>query len=316
MACYSIRTVRANGAWEGTSNQLWQRTYKQTFRVKFDDRFSGPATIFRGIKDPRSGISLPQVGAIYSRGGTEFDNYAFAQSVNPKFECLWGTGTSWLVDVTYGPYDANEFPENPVDWPLIMWWGSHKYEKVQEKDVVTGKPILNSAFDKFADPKLIDDSRPILYVQRNEPVATFDPLLANNLYDHVNQADWVHGTGAKQFTFAQYCVKFSDRTMDKPVKNPIDATYYYVCVYAFELDKDGWIYKPLDQGYAVLDASTPPARKKLVGPDGQPLNEAALLDGSGHELATSATPVFLDYDVYPRADYTVFDMDLSKAIGR
>jgi len=315
MSVVSVKRIKEPGSRSGTSNQLWQRTYKEIWHVVFDNCESGPATIYQGVTDPNTGAKLPAVGNSYFVTTVESDNYSFVQTLNPRFKgALANNQGLWEVEIDYGPYDPAEFPQNPVDWPLIMWWGSHKYEKPIEEDI-NGDAIVNSAKDKFADPILIDDSRPVLYVQRNEPVHGFDPLLADNLRDNINSVDWVHGTGASQIVFPQFAVKFSDRTMDKPVKNPVDGTYYYQCVYAFEFDKSKWKVFPLDQGFAFLDTSSPPNRVKLLDKDGQPYSEPVLLNGSGEINPTNAAAVFLEFDVYPEVDFAIFNMDLSKALG-
>ena len=317
MAVYSVRTVNDAGSWSGEFSRNWQRRYTQTFRVITDNRTDGPVVVSKAV-DPNTGRRIPQIGDYYQTSAVEVDRYSFVEKVDPKIEKLIRnanfSGISWIVTVNYGPYDATEFSENPVDWPLIVWWGAHKYERVIDRDI-NAAAIVNSADEPFATPVLRDDSRPILYVSRNEPVATFNPYLADDMRDTINNADWVHGTGPRKITFPQYFVKFSDRSLDKPTKNPVDGTYYYPCTYAFELDRDKWKKRILDVGYSFLDGSTPPTQQRITGKDGQDLGEPQKLDGSGHRLAATAAPVFLEFDVYEETDFGLFNIDISKAIG-
>jgi hypothetical protein len=314
-----MAVISATRAWgpiqtRSTFNRSFQRTYELLYRYECDNREDGPVTIRQSINPSTGKKWTPLMGSYYYVNATEFDAGAFvtdedwtleSASANPEH-------ATWLLKLSYGPFDTSLFGSNPLDWPPILWWGSHKNDKVIEADI-NDNAIVNSAGDRFSDPDVKDDSRDILFFQRNEAVSGFDPTFTGQYRDCINTADWVQGS----VTFPQYSVKFSDRTIDKPVYDSNSQTYYYVATYTFEIDwKKKWKKIKLDQGFAVLDSGSPPKQKRLTDSKGQPLGEPTLLNGSGQELSPiGSTPVYLDFDVYDEIDFGVFNIDLTKCVG-
>ena len=286
---------------DGEQNNTYQRTYTRTFRVICDSRNDGPRTA-------REASGIPSIGNTYSRGN-ESDSGAFVQSVKARCESAGANPdhSQWVVTVAYGPYNSNVFPSNPVSWPVLVSFGSQKFERVVVRDV-NGDPIRNSAKDPYSEPVTVDDSRPILTVVRNELVSSYDDTVAGQYRDKVNLNAWNN--------CAVKTVKCSSITTSQQQYDSVNDMWYFQVTYVFEYNPDGWKKKLLDQGFAELDGSSPPKQKLIKGPDGQPLNEPCLLDGSGAKLASNGTPVFTDWEVYTAVDFSGLNIDLSTALGR
>lgn len=308
MAIASVEELKGQGRRSGTKNRLWERTYRRTFRVQTTTPHDGPK-IVQIATDPGTSVAIPGIGAFYTNGTaafvqTETDLGSFVEDVQAEEEDI--DGLAWIVTVNYGPYPANIFPINPVDWPLKVWYGSQKFETTVDKDW-QGEEIANSAFTPFDPPVTIDDSRALIHCQRNELVSTFDEQLPKRYKDHINQADW-NGYGREN-------VKCSEITTSEPQYDTNAQAWYYVVNYTFEIDDNQWAKTLLDQGFMHLDTSTPPQQVALNDKQGQPLTKPVPLDGSGQRLPTTGTPVYLTFDVYPLADFDHLGIDLSTRLG-
>lgn len=313
MAVVSVESLPEG--WEGTHNSLWQRTYKRQFRVETDSRTDGPVTI-RLATDGGSPPAplVPRVGGSYFVTSTEKDLGAFVTNVTTAFEDFNELGgLAWIVTLDYGPYDASSFGPDPTAWPMLVSFGSARYERVVTVDQA-GAPILNSAGDPFDEPVTVDDSRSVITVERNELVkyvagtggggsVGFDPTLAERYRDKVNASPW-NGFAAKT-------VKCSGITTGNQQYDSNAQVWYYTVSYVFEINRDTWVKHLLDQGFNVLVSGKPtPVMSK-----GQRVEEPVLLDGSGNQL-TTGSPVFRSFDAYPSDDFSVFNIDLSAALGR
>lgn len=291
------------GVRSGSKNELWQRTFTRVFQVITDTPTDGPLAVMEAV-DPLTGVAVPAVGASYSTG-YEYDDGSFVQSL--KAQEVSEDGKQWDVSVEYGPYNAGLFPVDVISWPFELTVDGQKYERAITKDV-SGNAIVNSAKSPFQEPVTVDDSRTLIKVVRNEPILTYDFTLAELYNDKVNNATW-NGYAAKT-------VKCSGIVPGKAQYDSNTQTWYFAVTYTFEVNRDTWTRNLLDQGFCVLDSSSPPKQKAVKGVDGQPVSDPVLLDGSGNQLATTGTPVFLSYEVYPAVDFGVFNMDFATALGR
>lgn len=290
-------------SWTGGRNRLWQRVYELGYRVECDSRFDGPAV----IRAAAVGV-LPQIGDFYNIGGSEVDGGSFVE--DEQFELEYSDAQKniavWKYTVKFGPYDASQFPENPIDWPIKVRFGGTRFERLCPRDD-NGDPILMSNKLPPADPVTRDDSRSTIIVTRNELVSTFDFELAKSYRDTTNDAAW-NG-------FAARTVKCGIIETGEPQYNSVAQVWYYAVQYPFEINEDTWDVVILDQGLMKLDGSSPPKPIPITR-KGQPVTDPVLLDGSGHELATTGTPVFVTKRVYPMRDFSVFNIDLATALGR
>lgn len=290
-----------------TQNNLWQRTYHLEFLVETVDDAVGSRAV-RLAADPLTGFYVPSVGNSYSfMAGTpyaEADTGSFAQSVTAT-EDDDGGGRQWTVAVDYGAYDVSgSQPADPTQWAIKVTHEAQSYERVVAFDQ-DGVAIRNSAGDPFGDPVTVDDSRSVLAVERNELVSAFDLTLSEQMRDKVNAAEW-NG-------FAARTVKSRPVTTSQPQYDATNNVFFYAVKYVFEVNRDTWTRKLLDQGFAAVDPTD--GKLKAVTEGGQPVSEAVPLDGSGHRLPPGGTPVALSFEVYPAADFGVFNLDLSTRLG-
>ncbi len=286
---YSRRSggVAVNGA----------RTYVRAWEVHCDAPTDG---VVAALAHP----DLPRTSDFYL-AGAEWDEQSFVQSLSVELLSYNGDSVDYLVTANYGPFDAPSYGTEPLEWPIRIRASFQQYEKVIWVDQ-DGKAVRNSAGDPFGDPVVVDDSRPMLVVTRNESVNAFNLTLAAQQKDKVNAAVW-NGFPART-------VKCSDIQTGDEQKDPATSLYYYSVSYVFDIKWETWTREILDQGFAYLDGST---RKPFLDDEGQPISDPKLLDGLGEELdASMDPPVLLSYRVYPDTDFTVFNMDFAEAIGR
>ena len=78
--------------------------------------------------------------------------------------------------------------------------------------------------------------------------------------------------------------------------------WYWRLTYQFHLNViDTFTAKILDRGFRKANG------RMILGPDGRPPTEPALLDGSGNPLAIGGTPVFREFQIYPGRNFSVFN---------
>lgn len=292
---------------DGGHDALWQRKYTRTYRVVVDDPNDGPAVI-RAARDGSGNPYVPIHGTAYYRSAAERDDFIFANNTQASYVQTTADGLAvWNVVVEYGPYDPSTFSATPTDWPTLFWYEKAQYQEAIIKDV-SGAPILNSSFERFEDPYMSDVRRRVLMFERNEAVDSYDPDFHDAFEDTLNDDVW-NG-------YAAGIVKCVSIVPGRPQRDTNSGTWYFTVVYAFEINPAGWAFRPVDQGYSVLDGGSPPAPKRLLGSDGQPLAEAVLLNGSGQKLATTGTPVFLSFDVKPQVSFEPLDLLISNCLGK
>lgn len=273
------------------------RTYTRAWEVVCDDPNDGPLTA-------TNHADLPTLRDFYSLPGGEADPNAYVQNVEANVLHWLGDGVVWGVTAKYGPLDPGESAEG-VERKIRIRCSFNKFERVIWVDQ-DGEPIRNSAGDPFGDPVVIDDSRPLIVVTRNEDVNAFDLTLAGEYQDVVNSATW-NGFPART-------VKCTEIQTSEEQKDTTSGLYYYTVTYVFEIKWDTWNRKILDQGYAYLDGSD---RKPFLDDEKQPISDPKLLDGSGGELDVAMDPpVELDFRVYESKDFDIFNIDFAQAVGR
>jgi hypothetical protein len=285
-------------------NSQWQRTYTRTFRVVLK-RKAGPITVSRA-KDPSTGLAVPRVGDYYSFRG-DVDRLSFCQQLEPK--CESEDGLQWLVTAGYGPFDAQQMPENPMDQPIRVNWGFAEFQKVAVTDI-EGAAIVNSAGERFTSAAEIEDSRPVLSITRNEP--TFDPAVAAAYKDAINTDTFFGGDPG-----TWKVVK-----LDGDLTWSQNAGWYYVVNYEFQFNPENWLLKIDDNGLRETsdDGSLIPIVKKdasgkAIWPCG-PVTDPCLLDGQGKQLGEGASPVILTFHVRKELAFQDLGLDPAGAPGQ
>jgi len=289
----------------GGINAKWERTYVRVFDVVTSDPYVGVVAI-------RLDSRIPAIGSVYTNGLSignplrEYDNGSFAQSHN--YECLSeGAGIGWRVTVNYGPYNTAEFGSSPTSYKIRVRFGGERTERVVDFDRY-GNPLMNTAGDRFGDPVTVDDHIRTMIITRNEPVSTFDPELASELSDTLNDATW-NGFPAG------YCkmgiIETSEEQWDS-----FSQLWYYTVTYPVAISRGKpWRKDLLDQGFNELDAY---GDSKPIMYKGQPVSDARPLDGSGHVLDGTdgySSPVVLPFDVYDVASWSALAINISLRLG-
>jgi len=171
--------------------------------------------------------------------------------------------------------------ESPLEAPWIVEWDFVMSNEPIDTDI-DGKPIINSAGESFDPPITKDFHDLLLRIQRNE--ATFNPIIANDYKGAIN-SDWFWGFAPGLVK----CVQFTARTA-------IRGTFWYWQVrYAFQMRKDGWQRRIIDEGYRTKTGElTSEGRAKYKNitddgtPEGDPVSQPVQLNGEGAELPQSA----------------------------
>lgn len=285
------------GARSGGIDASWKRTYRRAWRVVTDTQWTGALAVRTSIP-----VSLGNRYQLKDDAGTvyEHDDAAFAMKVDASVDSAAEDDRTWTVTVDYGPFDPTQFPENPIDQPLKISWGSNRFERTcdetaPDSDGAT-EAIVNSAGDYFDPPIAMDDSRPTLKIVRNEP--TYDPHYAYLWKDTLNQDAW-NG-------FDPATVKMVT-PLGELQYNPL-CGFYYTITYEFEINEDGWVRKVLDQGLRILD-DTGDDQEQALDQKGQAVTSPVLLDGNGAKLASGDDPFYLEFKIYKEADYSVLGLD-------
>lgn len=284
MAVIKSVELKKNGNTAST-DQAWKRYYTQTWIVITDSPTVGAGSA-------RNAVPVV-IGSPYVAAG-ESDTGAFCTNVEAKPSAE--DGCQWDVTASYGPYDATQFPENPLDRPPEYDWEYERTEEVAEEDANTN-PIRNAAGDAFDPPVMQDVRRAILTLVRNEP--TFDPDLSWQFHDKCNSGTfWGAGPGIVKV----------EGIVPKRVFNQMIG-WYFTVTYKFLFDRRTHDAKPLNQGMKAVDPSDSTKLVVVTDENGAPLSSPAPLDANGHQLKPTDSPVYLQFQVYERIDFSVFGFD-------
>ncbi len=279
------------------------RTYRRTFLVVTDTKTDGPQAILGA-----SGI--PQHLSAYSlTSETDFAALAVSFSARqlPKTPLHWHVTVSYTTDVDKDKEEqqggTSEGDGDILLEPPTVAFGFETYRIVAHEDVGGEDPIalVNSAGQPFDPPLMIDDSRPVLTVARNE--FAFDPLQAIDFKDAINNDKFI---GAE---IGQVKVKGITATTELQPGNP--ESEFWRVTYIFLFRREGWKLRVLDTG----------TRVKTGGPGGEfkPYTEDGVvteveLDGFGNKLTDGANPVFLEFDVYKTRTFAQLQIDQTLGI--
>jgi hypothetical protein len=155
-----------------------------------------------------------------------------------------------------------------------MTWGFSQFTRPVAKDL-DGKAIQNSAGEWFDPPPEIDDSRPILTIQRNQ--ALWSPALAIQYQDAINSEPFLG--------FAKGVVKVAGISATNQIEN---GQAFWSVTYEFHFRRDGWELKVQDRGQnrKWKDGDRPDLQGKLIpiGDGGIFTSVAVPLDGNGQPL--------------------------------
>jgi len=314
MAVVSVQEI-----WNGRTGDLnakLVREYLRVYRVQTDSKLDDQVIVM-------SATGLPRLYDIYLGPNGAYDTGAIVSSGHARQED--NSPFFWIVEVKYSsevgenrkwdnsPEQARDQTQNqnPLYRPPSIKWSGQEYQRpIQEAaevlDGIThfGNAIVNSAGEMFDPAAEVQDANLTLVIGRNEPLASQDVLLA---YMNVVNSDYFMGwpPGTALMKPIEYDSNFEN------------GLYYFKATYTIHfrssisggvqddgavlpIVQEGWILKPLDQGYAKLvqddqgDFHNVPIRVQ-----GQPITAPQLLDGTGQVLPIGDPPVFRKFRVYP-----------------
>jgi hypothetical protein len=282
-------TITINETFDGRQADVSedsQSTYTRTFEAHTGDPRIGAVLV-------KAALSLA-IGQPYSTGFTgEAD--AGAVLLRVALSCNADDGCTWAITASYGPWTERPREENPLDEPEELEYGGEQFERIADVDV-DGNAIVNSAGDYFDPPVVMDDSRPLFTITRNE--ASFSASVADSYRDTTNDATF--------FGFAAGTVKCGFITAVRKWHAKVPGHFYWTVKYPFYLNRDGWTKSLLDQGLRKAELVGATLTRKQITIDGQLATSPVLLNGTGGVLAPNGTPVYLEYRVYPESDFSTF----------
>lgn len=263
------------------SNTKGVRTYTRTklFRASSqdDDEY-----------DVGSHPSVALIGSVHPSDTTAWCTQLTVENTN-----FWA---GWTVTEQYS--SENELAENPLFEPATFDWDFEQFERVADVDK-NGDAITNSAGDIFTDPPLMrDDSRPLCTVTKNLAAV---PTAILTYQDAVNSSAFT----LDGLSITTGLAKMNRVSVSR--KQLRNGYTFRVVTFDIHLQRDAWNLKPLDYGYRAKSGSD---RTAIVSTDGTEPRTPVLLNGSGAVLSppTSATAVYLSYDVYYALDFNLLPL--------
>lgn len=229
----------------------------------------------------------------------------------------------WQVDTTYRPLAPGETPQHankdglgnailPQDRPARVWIENEVYTTLVEKDVVTGKPIVNTAGQPFDSDIEEPAARSVLVAMKSVQTLLDVSDYTKHFQYSINNAKVPSVIG--DFDGGELLCRSVTST---PIITEGSNTYYDM-TFRFAISEEGWDRELLSRGYkhyvdlpgggAKLVNATEPVTDEngeLTEPITlQQVSEPVLLDANGYKLAEGGTPVFSKFTTIKARDYT------------
>jgi hypothetical protein len=288
----TVTYIGETGRGRGAENNQGEKTYTRTFILKTSLQSEGPGAV-------GSHASLPVIGNTHPD-----DANAYCSSIRVENTWPW---RGWTVTCSY----TNQrilHPTDPEQDEILISFQSEIYQEVILTDI-NGEAIVNSAGDFFVDAPTRDAARLIASIKVN---LTSVPSWILNYQNAINDASITIGG----LTVGQYKAKMQNIQVSE--RKYRGSTAYYELSFDVHINKDGWIYRPVDNGLRYLATipnestsdsdDTMVALKNIVNPgDKQEVTTPALLDGAGGVISdpSPSTAVYLAFHIYPELDFTV-----------
>jgi len=266
----------------------WVRSYRRSFVVQTDSVQDDAATI---LLHP----SCPKLYDVYAAGAT-LDLSAFCKRVTPDQDSE--SPNVWRVTAEYDTIaDPRKQNPNPLLRPPKISWnfqlGTKAVEKAAFINATTGAetsdvPVQNSAGMPYDPPLEADEA--IATLQIEKALADFDPVMAFNYTNAVNNDPWMGGDA-----YTWKCQGISGTLEYAQVEETLIP--YWVATALFQYRFETWRFEILDAGFYKKNGGGTDL-VEITSENGQPLSKPRLLDGSGAPLSLSGTPVYRKYRVY------------------
>jgi hypothetical protein len=211
----------------------------------------------------------------------------------------------FFVDVRWEwPYvQAIKDPRNEFFPPSITAW---KRQVALTKDAQTGKVLANSAGAPLSQFPMVDQGDQAISWKRIED--WYNQEYADLFWDKINSSPvTIFGkTFAAGTVRCESIVGIPDyKTVDLTGNGQTLKKIFYEVTYSLIVNRNGWKFKWVDMGNAVLKNG------KLVVPTlegGAPAREAVKLDGAGAQLPAGEDPVMLEAWEYAQADFSLMNL--------
>lgn len=270
-----------------------KKTYTRVFKVRFDSAAT-----------PESAATASGIPVI----NDDHNENANAKCIKIDPQKVDESRIDYVVQVDYETRTFTLPPSHPdpLDDPPTVNWGHWTEQKVVDKDN-NGVAITNSAGDVYDPPPAKDRHKMQVTIIRNE--ATYDPEIADNFLDSVNDDDEPIG-GWTISTRNGKMIGFSAVDAER------DGTAYKIVTYIIQVDGDTWDLELLDQGLRQYDTATgsgsgSSSGNKLIrmkDDEGEDITTPRNLDGNGIALATDSTPVFNAYRWRDEKDWSTLNL--------
>ncbi|MGL5095881.1 MAG: hypothetical protein ACRDD1_09845, partial [Planctomycetia bacterium] len=207
-----------------------------------------------------------------------------------KWKRVDGSETSWLVTCLFDSKgDEEKEEENPEDRTPDVEHGCAEFTRAFDREVnedgSPGGPVLNGAGQPFGAPAEIDDSRPVLVIERNEP--NFTVKLQLEYKDAVND-DQFYGEEPG-------CWKMKCPTARLVKEGELR---YHRVRYEIHHNENKWFKEILDQGLYKKSGNT---LEPIKDKDGQAVTEPVNMK-DGDKLPDGETH-FIKFKAYKRKPF-------------
>jgi hypothetical protein len=275
------------------------RWYQRVWNVTVDNKGDSKETVLAA-----SGIPLP-----YYQYTTSTETDLAAVVTNRDGEQKPGHWKYWTVTVQYdsaATQNNEERQQNPLLWePKIYSPGAEHFQvpiigtlkdgEFDRDDPAFEDPMENSFGDPFDPQPMMEDSRPIVVIERNE--VGYSMAREMEYTSAVNRDSW---GGAKPGQVKLRSITTPGR---QRVEVNNDVIYYYPVRYELAYKREFWDLWVLDQGYKYLDAG---GKEHTDVVDGYP--KMVKLDGTGKKLAAAADPVWLQKKHKKEATFALLNL--------
>lgn len=291
------------GSW-GVDETRCNRNYTVQLKVFTNSKYVGPVQLIGSLP---VGLGTPYAFPLASFGATENDAGSYVQKISASRTAVTQTQSQWLLTLEYGPFDIWSLLGSshlasglidPLDRAYEVYWGEPaKYRKAkpydesgEQENGLPGAPYVNTIGDPLLDPPDTEETRPILFVVRNESI--YNDAYASQYKDTVN-LDEFQG-------FVPNTVKCRDIKGERFYD--ADWGWFQRVTYQFEFDYDddaeGFSKLVLNAGYRqkVGGSGNPTTVNDPV--TGAPMTDAVPLQQNG-AYTPGSPPYFITFQEFP-----------------
>ena len=277
MSVTSVTCVEVSG----DQTEEGHRTYVKTFEVRTSSASDGPVTVMLAS-------GLPTRGDYFSYGN-DTDFLAMCKKIgNVKLREINATFRLWRIEAHYSTAgskeDPNNQPGNPLDWAWKIKFRPSGARKVMSKDK-DGRAIKGSADEPFEPLPEIIAPNGLVLLEKNTATLSLSTWWAYQ--GAVNDAA-IWGLSSSRMA------RINSWTAD--IVYTGGGGSYVANSFEVEVDRNKFVYTPLDQGFRRLTGVDPDGKPHFsqIRIEGELPSKPVLLNGLGDQLLANASPVFFD----------------------